>query len=39
MRKHKSSLAGKVHRIGFLSERQPPNTYFEAVQQGLRERG
>jgi hypothetical protein len=39
MRKRKSSLAGKVYRIGFLSEGQPPKAYFEAVQQGLRDRG
>jgi len=31
--------AGKVYRIGFLSQGQPPEAYFEALQQGLRERG
>jgi len=31
--------AGKVYRIGFLSQGQPPKAYFEALQQGLRERG
>ena len=31
--------AGKVYRIGFLSQGQPPKVYFEALQQGLRERG
>ena len=31
--------AGKVYRIGFLSQGQPPKEYFEALQQGLRERG
>ena len=31
--------AGKVYRIGFLSQGQPPKTYMEALQQGLRERG
>ncbi len=31
--------AGKVYRIGFLSQGQPPKAQFEALQQGLRERG
>ena len=31
--------AGKVYRIGFLSQGQPPQAFLEAVQQGLRERG
>ena len=31
--------AGKVYRIGFLSQGQPPTTFFEALQQGLHERG
>ena len=31
--------AGKVYRIGFLSQGPPPKAYFEALQQGLRERG
>ncbi len=31
--------AGKVYRIGFLSQGQPPKTFLEALQQGLRERG
>ncbi len=31
--------AGKVHRIGFLREGQPPQSYVDAFQQGLRERG
>ena len=31
--------AGKVYRIGFLSQGQPPKTFIEALQQGLRERG
>src|SRR5262245_42065473 len=31
--------AGKVYRIGFLREIQPPKTFVEAFQQGLRERG
>ena len=31
--------AGRVYRIGFLSQGQPPKAYFEALQQGLRERG
>jgi putative tryptophan/tyrosine transport system substrate-binding protein len=31
--------AGKVYRIGFLSQGQPPKAFFEALQQGLRERG
>ncbi len=31
--------AGKVYRIGFLSQGQPPKVYFEALQQDLRERG
>jgi putative tryptophan/tyrosine transport system substrate-binding protein len=31
--------AGKVYRIGFLSQGQPPKAYLEALQQGLREPG
>ena len=31
--------AGKVYRIGFLRAGQPPETYLEGFQQGLRERG
>ena len=31
--------AGRVYRIGFLSQGQLPKAYFEALQQGLRERG
>ncbi len=31
--------AGKVYRIGFLRAGQPPATYVEGLQQGLRERG
>ena len=31
--------AGKVYRIGLLSQGQPPKAQFEALQQGLRERG
>lgn len=31
--------AGKVYRIGFLSQGQPPKAYFEALQQDLRGRG
>ena len=31
--------AGKVYRIGFLRQGQPPKTHVEAFQQGLRERG
>ena len=31
--------AGKVYRIGFLSQGQPPKAFVEALQQGLRERG
>jgi len=31
--------AGKVYRIGFLSQGPPPKENFEALQQGLRERG
>ena len=30
--------AGKVYRIGFLSQGPLPKAYFEALQQGLRER-
>jgi len=30
---------GKVHRIGFLRDGQPPQSYVDAFQQGLRERG
>jgi putative ABC transport system substrate-binding protein len=32
-------LAGKVYRIGFLSQGPPPKAFFEALQQELRERG
>jgi putative ABC transport system substrate-binding protein len=31
--------AGKVYRIGFLSQGQPPKAYFEPLQQDLRARG
>jgi putative ABC transport system substrate-binding protein len=31
--------AGKVYRIGFLREGQPPESYIDAFQQGLRELG
>jgi putative ABC transport system substrate-binding protein len=31
--------SGKVYRIGFLRESQPPTAWVEAFQQGLRERG
>jgi hypothetical protein len=31
--------AGRVYRIGFLSQGQPPKAYIEALHQGLRERG
>ena len=31
--------AGKVYRIGFLSQGQPPKAFLEALQQGLRELG
>jgi len=31
--------AGKIYRIGFLSQGAPPKAYLEALQQGLRERG
>ena len=31
--------AGKVYRIGFLSQGQPPKVFLDALQQGLRERG
>jgi ABC-type uncharacterized transport system substrate-binding protein len=31
--------AGKVHWIGFLREGQPPQSYIDAFQQGLRDRG
>ena len=31
--------AGKVYRIGFLRQGQPPKAWVEALQQGLRERG
>ena len=31
--------AGKVYRIGFLSQGQPPKAFLEALRQGLRERG
>jgi putative ABC transport system substrate-binding protein len=30
---------GKVYRIGYLREGQPAKSFFEAFQQGLRERG
>lgn len=30
---------GKVYRIGFLSQGQPPKAFMEPLQQGLRERG
>src|SRR5690242_5270939 len=30
---------GKVYRIGFLRGGQPPESYLDALQQGLRERG
>ena len=31
--------AGKVYRIGFLRAGQPPQSYLDGFQQGLRERG
>ena len=31
--------AGKVYRIGLLSQGQPPKEFLDALQQGLRERG
>ena len=31
--------AGKVYRIGFLSQGEPPKAFLEAIQQGLRDRG
>jgi putative tryptophan/tyrosine transport system substrate-binding protein len=31
--------AAKIYRIGFLRAGQPPDTYLEGLQQGLRERG
>jgi len=31
--------AGKVYRIGFLSQGQPPKAFLEALHQGLRELG
>ena len=31
--------AGKVYRIGFLSQGQPPKAYMDALREGLRERG
>jgi putative ABC transport system substrate-binding protein len=31
--------AGKVYRIGFLRAGQPPESYLDGFQQGLRERG
>jgi putative ABC transport system substrate-binding protein len=31
--------AGKVYRIGFLSQGQPPKAFLEPLHQGLRERG
>lgn len=31
--------SGKVYRIGFLSQGQPPKVYMDALRQGLRERG
>src|SRR5262245_38612057 len=30
---------GKVYRIGFLGQGQPPKAWVEALQEGLRERG
>ena len=30
--------AGKIYRIGFLRAGQPPATYLDGFQQGLRER-
>lgn len=30
---------GKVYRIGFLSQGQPPKAWVDALQEGLRERG
>jgi putative ABC transport system substrate-binding protein len=30
---------GKVYRIGFLRAGQPPETYVDGFQQGLRDRG
>jgi putative ABC transport system substrate-binding protein len=30
---------GRVYRVGFLSQGQPPKAWVEALQQGLRERG
>src|SRR5262249_54713656 len=35
----KQQAAARVYRFGFLSQGQPPRAYFEALQQGLRERG
>ena len=34
-----AQATGKVHRIGFLRDGQPPQSYVEAFQQGLREWG
>ena len=31
--------AGRVYRIGFLGQGQPPKAFLAAFQQGLRERG
>ena len=31
--------AGKLYRIGFLSQGQPPKALFDALQEGLREHG
>src|SRR4030095_8881168 len=30
---------GKIYRLGFLSQGQPPKVYMDALRQGLRERG
>ncbi len=35
----KEHQPGKVYRIGFLRQGQPPESFVEAFQQGLRERG
>ena len=32
-------VPGKVYRVGFLSQGQPPKDWVEALQDGLRERG
>ena len=34
-----AQTAGKLYRIGFLRQGQPPTAWVEALQQGLRERG